>query len=88
MLKKLFTFLTGSRSPVDVPAEAEELLGSRVRMVASVGEHEAGKTYLVPDEVADAWIASGYAAGVPSRPYTPGELRSLRREGQVVSFSG
>ena len=60
---------------------------SRVRMLLSVGEHEAGEAYDVPVPVADRWIARGYAEGDMSRHYAPEELAALRgNDTQVVKL--
>lgn len=58
----------------------------RVRMLASVGDHVAGEQYDVPVEIADQWIARGYAEGRMSRDYSEDELQALRQTVQTISI--
>lgn len=50
----------------------------RVLMVNSVGDLVAGETYDIPAELADRFIARGYAKGEYSQAYTPNDLAALR----------
>lgn len=59
-----------------------------VLMVASVGDHEAGVRYKLPIELADSYVAKGYADGVLSREFAPDELNALRSTMQTVTFDG
>jgi hypothetical protein len=59
----------------------------RVVMLVSVGKHAAGEKYRLPPDVADSYIAKGYAEGELSRPYDEDELKALRSTMQIVSFS-
>jgi hypothetical protein len=60
--------------------------GSKVLMVCSVDEYVAGESYVLDAELADRFIARGYATGDLSRPYTAEELASLKTSTQVVSL--
>lgn len=60
----------------------------RVQMVASVGEHVAGRQYDLPVEVADRYVARGYATGSLSREYSADELQQLKGNPQVVKLGG
>jgi len=68
----------------------DKLRGARrVKMLVSVGgDHVAGKEYSVPAEVADRYIARGYASGAMSRAFSPEEMTKLRGNPQVVSLGG
>ena len=57
---------------------------ARVHMILSVGRHVAGEQYDLPVEVADRYVARGYAEGNLSREYTGDELVALRGNPQVV----
>jgi hypothetical protein len=59
---------------------------ARVRMIASVGDHVAGEQYDLPVDIADRYLARGYAAGDFSRHYEAHELHALRGNSQVVSL--
>lgn len=59
---------------------------SRVRMIVSAGEYVAGEQYDLPVELADMFIARGYADGDLSRHYSPEELEDLRSGHQSVAL--
>lgn len=62
---------------------------TRVQMTVSVDtDHVAGESYDVPVEVADRYIARGYATGTMSREYDEHELPALRGNPQTVTFGG
>lgn len=54
---------------------------SRVRMRISAAEFVAGEQYDLPVDLADAFIARGYAEGNYSRTYTPDEVVALKGNG-------
>jgi hypothetical protein len=61
----------------------------RVQMIVSVGgDHVAGKQYDLPVEIADRYVARGYAAGSLSREYDADELQQLKGNPQVVNVGG
>lgn len=60
----------------------------KVKMILSVGEHEAGKQFSLPAELGDSYIAKGYAEGTLSREFSDEEIAELRSTVQVVSFDG
>jgi hypothetical protein len=57
-----------------------------VEMVISAGEYVAGKKYKLPVELADQFVARGYAAGSISREMSDDELTALRGNSQTVSL--
>jgi hypothetical protein len=60
---------------------------SKVRMVNSVGEYEAGTDVDLPEEEADRFLILGYATGQSlSREYTDEEREQLLATRQEVSI--
>lgn len=59
---------------------------SKVHMVLSVGEHEAGKSYRLPKALADQYIVKGYAEGNLSRAYSDEERQLLMGPTQVITI--
>ena len=59
-----------------------------VRMINSVGEHPAGEEVDLPDEIADRFLALGYAEGEVSGDYSEQEWADfeaqVRSEGHQV----
>lgn len=74
----LFQFLRG----------ADQQPTIRVRMIASVdAAHVAGEQYDLPVDLADRYIARGYAEGVLSRAYSEDELVALKgNDSQIVGI--
>ena len=70
------------------------IFGSRIsiRMTHSVageiGEFIAGKQYKVRPEIADRFIARGYALGSMSREFSVDEMQGLKGNSQSVSVGG
>jgi hypothetical protein len=61
----------------------------RVEMIVSAAEYVAGIAYDLPVEIADRFIARGYARGEYSRTYDEHELSALRgNDHQSVSIVG
>jgi hypothetical protein len=59
---------------------------TRVRMKVSTTDYIAGEQYDIPVELADQYIARGYADGDFSRHYAEDELHALRGNQQTVAF--
>jgi hypothetical protein len=59
---------------------------SRVLMLASVGNHVAGRKYWLPKLLADKWIVRGYAEGKLSKEYQPQDVAALKSNVQPIVF--
>ena len=60
---------------------------SRVHMLVSVDEYQAGRSFRIPAKTADRFIARGYSEGEFSREYSVEELDELKSNplSQVIS---
>lgn len=56
----------------------------RVRMTHSVEDYVAGEQYDLPVDIADRYLARGYAEGSFSREYSEADLIALRGNGQIA----